>query len=274
VRKNEKRPHLKNLRTGLISIAVFIMLSGCHKTVQIPVVQEDIQGAAEAAKEGNLAFSRKDYYAALIKYLESVRLNPYDGYVYNRLGITYSQLKYFEQAAAAFMRAIELNPKYPYAYNNLGSVYFAERNLKKAEKYFKKAISLREDEATFHINMGSVLFAKKKDEKAKAEVHKALVLDPDVMSKNVSVSMLGDKAELMRRAYFFARAEASHGNVEAAIKNLQMAITNGFTDLDLIQKETDFDPVRNEERFIDFLDNAALLIKLRQKVGLPEDSKK
>jgi tetratricopeptide (TPR) repeat protein len=272
VRKPRRYSRLKILEIALIFFAVFSLLSGCRKAVRVQVTPEDILKATTASEEGDVAFSRKDYYAALIKYLESSQFNPNNEYLYNRLGIAYSQLKYYPEASSAFTRSIELNPKYPFSYNNLGSVYFAQKNLKKAEKYFKKAISLKPDEASFHMNMGSLYLERKKYEKGMAEWRKGLALNPNVLRSN-SVSLMGASSSTAERRYFMARLMASSGEVDLAIDNLKQAITEGFNDIELIQKEADFDRIRNDKRFVEFMENAGVLIKLRSKVGLPEDSK-
>jgi tetratricopeptide (TPR) repeat protein len=274
VRKSEECPHQKILLTAVLSLAIVVLLSGCHQTIHVSASTEDILRANEASKEGDTAFGRKDFYAALIKYLESVRLNPRNEYVHNKLGITYSQLRYYEQAEAAFFLSIKLNPRYPYSYNNLGSVYFAQKNLKQAEKYFKKAISLKDDEASFHMNMSSIHLERKRYDKAKAEWRRGLSLDPDVLSKNVSVSLMSDSATMIQRQYFLARMSASSGDVEEAIKHLELAINNGFTDIDSIRNDPEFDQIRKDQRFVHFMENAGPLIRLRPKVGLPEQPKK
>jgi tetratricopeptide (TPR) repeat protein len=269
-----KHPPGRLLTAGLLLLfGSIVVLSGCRKVVRVTVSQEDVRKAFEISREGDTAFSRKDYYAALIKYLEAARLNPNTEIIYNKLGIAYSQLKYYEQAIDSFSHSIELNRKYSYSYNNLGSVYFAQGNLKKAQKYFKKAISLESDEASFHMNMGSVLLERKKREKAMAEWRKALAIDPKILTGSSSVSLVGNTSSTMERRYFMARLLASSGRVDPAIENLKLAITEGFSDIDKIRKEPDFDPIRNDKRFVDFMANANLLMKLRSKVGLPEDTK-
>jgi tetratricopeptide (TPR) repeat protein len=254
---------------ALILLAGCILLSGCRKDIRVNVTPEDIAKANAASQEGDIAFSKKDFYAALIKYLDSTRLNPNNEYVQNRLGIAYSQLKYYDEASTAFFRSIALNPKYPYSYNNLGSVYFAQKNLKKAEKYFKKALSLKGDEASFHMNMGSLYLEKKQPDKAMAEWRKGLAIDPNVL-KNSAISLIGASSSTAERRYFMARLMASAGEVEMAIDGLKQAIMEGFDDIHLIQKEPDFDRIRDDKRFVEFMENAAVLIKLRAKVGLPE----
>jgi tetratricopeptide (TPR) repeat protein len=263
------------LSKGLLLIVAGICFAGCSpKVVRVPVSPEDVVSANRAANEGDLAYDRKEIYAALIKYLESMRLNPNSEYLFNRMGIAYSQLKFYGEATEAFRRAIALNPKYPYPYNNLGSVYFAQKSYKKSEKYFKKAISLKADEASFHMNLGSLYLEKKQREKALAEWRKSLALDPNIFSKRSAASLSSSSSSLMERNLFLARLFALNGNVETVIEYLKLAITNGFADLDEINRDRDFDTIRNDERFIEFLKNAALLIKLQSESGLPENRAK
>ncbi len=256
-------------------ILAVIFSTGCPpKIVRVAITENDKVKAEDAAHQGDLAFSHKDYYAALIKYLESVKLNPNSDTVFNRLGITYSILKYYDAATTAFTNALALNPKFPFAVNNLGSVYFAQRNLRKAEKCFKKAISMKENEASFHINLGSLYLEKKKYDKAMIEWRRGFALDPDVFSKTSSVSLTGGGSEKspMERYFLLARLFASQGNVDAALDNLKQALTHGFTDIQAIEKQPDFKPIRQDPRFVEFMENAPLLIKLKANVGLPENT--
>src|SRR5438093_605208 len=131
-------PSSRLLACGFVVFASLFLLGCPTKLVQVRVQAEDVIRANEAAKEADLAFLRKDHYAALIKYLEAARYNPNSEYIYNKLGISYSQLRYNNEAIAAFQRSIALNPNYPYSYNNLGSVYFAVDDIRKAEQDFNK----------------------------------------------------------------------------------------------------------------------------------------
>jgi tetratricopeptide (TPR) repeat protein len=274
VRTSGRRPRRPILSIGIGLILAGVVSAGCpHRAVRVPVTEENVLRANEASQDGDIAFSRKNYYAALIKYLEAVRLNPNNENMLNRLGIIYSQLKYYGEASGAFQGALRLNPRFSYAVNNLGSVFFAQRNLKKAEIYFKKAIGLKGNEASFHMNLGSVYFEKKKYEKAMAEWHKGLALDPEILSKGSSVSLTGSaNSSPMERSYFMARLYASSGKVESAIENLKLAITEGFSDVAAIEKQHDFDPIRQDARFAEFMKNISLLIRLQSRIGLPEGS--
>jgi tetratricopeptide (TPR) repeat protein len=252
------------LETGALSILIAFSLTGCPpKIVRVPVTPESVIRANEAAREGDVAFARRDYYAALIKYLEASRNNPNSEYIFNKLGITYSQLKYYAEANDAFQRSIGLNSKYPYSYNNQGSVYFAMLDLKKAERYFKKAITMNPNVASFHVNLGTLYFERKRFDKGMAEWRKGLALDPNIMNKGEGISLSAgiNRGPSIEKCYFMARLYASMGDADHAVENLQQALNAGFTDLEAIRTEPDFDPIRQDQKFLAFMKTAALLTK-------------
>ena len=239
------------------------LLTGCPPpAVRIPVSAENVIKANESAREADLAFARKDHYAALIKYLEASKLNPNSEYIFNKLGIAYSQLKYYTDATTAFQRSIALNPKYPYSYNNQGTVYFAKDDKRNAEKYFKKAIAIDSNIASFHINLGTLYFEKKQFEKGLAEWRKGIAIDPTALVKSEGVSLAAATGRAsVERNYFMARVFAAVGDAERAVDNLQQAVNSGFTNIEAVRKESDFDPIRQHARFIELMKTLEALNK-------------
>jgi tetratricopeptide (TPR) repeat protein len=262
----------------LLACLVFIALEffqfGCaHKTVRVSVSEENSAKAAALSEEADIAFGRKEFYPALIKYLESIRLDPNNTVVWNRTGITYSQLQLYAEAIAAFRRSIELNPQYSYSVNNLGSAFFALHDLKKAEKYFKKAIHMSATNASFHMNLGSLYFEKKKPQKASAEWHKGFDLDPGILATRnvINLSIAGDNRSSKEKFYLFARISAASGNVPKAIEFLQEAIKNGLSDISALEKQADFNSIRKDPRFTNFMKNALILINRNRESKKTDD---
>ena len=250
----------------ILALAACMAFVGCSsKIARVEVSDEDLIKANRLAQDGNEAYNDRDFYAALIKYLMAGELNPNSAYISNRIGMAYLQLEYNEQAIVAFKRAIALNSKYPYFINNLGSAYFALGNLKKAEKYFKKAIKLKKDEASFYLNLGTLHFEKKKTEQAFEEWRKSLSLDPDILSKNntVDVAISGSGISLKDRDFFMARLYAVAGNTPKAIESLEKALMNGFSDIESIENTPEFDPIRDDERFVKFMESASVWAKAK-----------
>ena len=263
-RTSKQHPHRKIFATGLFFVFIFVFSIECFQK-EIRVSPENALKANQAAAEAEKVFERKDFYAALIKYLEAYRLNPNSENLSNRLGIAYSQLNLYGEAIQAFRRAIALNKKYSYAYNNLGSVYFAQKNYRQAEKHFKKAISLNGKEAAFHLNLGSLYLEKKKRDSAMAEWRKSMALDPNVFTRRGIANVSTSGTSLMEKYFFLARIMAASGNLEAALENLKLAFNNGFTNIEEINKNPDFDPIRKDERFDQFLQDVIIWLKFQPK---------
>jgi tetratricopeptide (TPR) repeat protein len=245
---------------AFLLLTACIMIAGCGPRIaRIEVSDEDLIQANRLAQEGSNAYGNKDYYAALVKYLMASQLNPNSEHISNRLGMAYLQLEYKDKAIETFERSSALNSKYPFPVNNLGSAFFAAGNLKKAEKYFKKAIKMKGDEATFYLNLGRLYFEKKKPDQAIAAWRKSLSLDPEILAKNspVSLSIGGENISLKDRNYFMARIYAAAGNITKAIESLEDALLNGFSDIDLIRSNPEFDAMREDERFVEFMKSAA-----------------
>jgi len=261
-------PASRQPRTWPVLLTAFLIgiwTAACPQpvVVRVNVPSENVIKANQVAMEADLAFARKDSYAALIKYLEAGRLNPNSHYIQNKIGITYSQLKYYTEASAAFQRSIGLNPKYEYSYNNLGTVYFASNDKRNAERYFKKAIGINPGVASFHINLGTLYFERKKFDKGMAEWKKGLEIDPGVMNKSegISLAAAGTRNNTGEKSYFMARLYASLGDAEKAVENLKLALNSGFTNIEAIRNERDFDPIRQHEKFQAFMKTASVLNK-------------
>lgn len=258
-------PGIRSWARNLLLLAMAaVTAAGCRPAVvRVPVSPEDVARCNAAALEGDVAFARRDYYASLIKYLEAGRLNPNNHIVYNKIGIAYSRLGFFTESLAAFTRSIALHPTYPYAYNNMGSVFFASNNKKKAEQYFKKALALKNDDASFHINLGTLYFEKKKFEKGLQEWRRGLSIDPEIMKKSEGAGLAAASSQKNspEKSYFMARLYASAGNVDRAVESLQQALKDGFTNLQALLTERDFDPIRKEEKFVTFMKYATQLLK-------------
>jgi len=239
--------------------------AGCYqKSVRVAVTDEALARASEALQEGDAASNRQDYYAALIKYLDAARWNPNSETLFNRLGITFAQLQFYDEARRAFQRSLDINPRFPFAFNNLGSISFLQKNFKKAEKYFIQAISLKSDETSFYVNLGSVYLEQNKPGKAMEQWRKAVALDANALTKSGTTMLSGGgHTTPMEKDIYLARFYASMGNVELAIENLQRAFSKGFSDVKVIDKQPDFDPIRRDSRFVEFMKSIALLGRLR-----------
>lgn len=251
-------------RASAALAALFFVLfgmaaAGCAPRIaRVEVSPEDVIKANGYVREGNEAYREGDYYAALIKYLMASELNPNSGFIRNFIGIAYLRLDYHDQAIEAFKDSLALNSKFSSAVNNLGSAYFASGNFKKAEKYYKKAIKMKEDDASFHMNLGTLYFEMKKTEKAIREWRTSVALDPNILDRDNPLNLSIDRDGIPQkdRYYFMARVHAVAGDVPKMIESLEKALLNGFSDIEAIRTDKEFDPYRKDERFLKFMESA------------------
>lgn len=271
--QSESRPARRRNGTAIIGIlllalaAAALMLAGACggprvRRVQVPLA--DVQKANELVRDGDISFARRDYYPALIKYTEAAKLNPNSEVIANKTGISYSALGYYAEAEAALKRSIALNGRFFYAHNNLGTVYFAQGDFQRAQKQFKRAIQLESKIASFHINLGQALMEAGQYEKAMAEIRKGLELDRNVLDKeqNVVLSAQQQGKPNPMKSYNLSRIYASMKDAKLALKYLREAVENGFTHLDWVDSEQDFDAIRSDPDFALYLSEARM--KYRQ----------
>jgi tetratricopeptide (TPR) repeat protein len=117
--------------------------------------------------------------------------------------------------------------------------------------------------ASFHVNLGTLYFERKKYDRGMAEWRKGISLDPAILNKGEGISLAAGSTtgHSVERSFFMARLYASMGDADHAVEALQQALNAGFTNLDAIRNEPDFDPIRQNQKFLAFMKTAALLAK-------------
>lgn len=127
---------------------------------------------------GNSFYSLERYQEAVVKYQQSIELDPDDAVVHDNLGGAYHELGEYDEAIAEFERAVMLDPEYATAYNRWGSALYAqERHAEAVEKY-QKAIELAPGNSLYHSNLGWAYFKAQDYERAGAAFQRAVELDP------------------------------------------------------------------------------------------------
>jgi hypothetical protein len=98
----------------------------------------------------------------------------------------------------------------------------------------------------------------KKTEKAILEWRTSVALDPDILARDnpLNLTINRDGIALKDRYFFMARVQAVAGDVPKMIESLEKALLNGFSDIEAIRTNPDFDPYRKDERFIKFMEAA------------------
>lgn len=198
-----------------------------------------------------------DYYYRALK--QSSLKNPA---VWNKLGIAFQEENKFNSARKAYSSAIRVDKRFAEAWNNLGTLYFIDKKYGRSVKYYQRAIELEGNSASFHLNLGTSYYHLKKFDQAVAEYRTALGIDPNIMAEQSSLGTVVHATGTDVEFYFYmAKAFASVGNAEDAVRYLRRALEDGFNDPKRIAEDPDFKTISQHPAFVELMQNPPVAIK-------------
>jgi tetratricopeptide (TPR) repeat protein len=147
---------------------------------------------------GVAAASAGNHEGAIAKFQEAITLVPgcYD--CYNNMGLSYVQLKKYDEAEAAYKKSIEVRPDDPGAYNGLANLYNTQKKFDLAAEASAKATQLAGDggagaagggNADQLYNQGVVLWNAGKIPDAKKQFEAALAANPNHAEAHYQLGM-------------------------------------------------------------------------------------
>lgn len=214
-------------------------------------------------QRGDVFMARKNYDDAADYYYRALKKSSFkDPVVWNKLGIAFQQLSKFHGARKAYTNATRVDKNFAEAWNNLGTVYFMEKKYGRSLKYYQRAIELKGDIAAFHMNLGTSYYHLKKFDLAVEEYRTALGIDPRVVSEQSSVGTVVHAGGTDVEYYFYmAKAFASVGNAEDAVRYLRRALEDGFNDRKRIDEDPDLKKISKHPAFVELMRNPPVAIK-------------
>ena len=214
-------------------------------------------------QRADIFMARKNYADAADYYYRAIKLsNLKDPELWNKLGIAYQQDSKLHRARQAYTHATHVDKNFAEGWNNIGTVYFTEKKYGKSVPYYLRAIKLRNDTAAFHMNLGTSYYHLKKLDEAVEEYRTALGIDPKVVSQQSGVATVIHAGATDVEFYFYlAKAFASIGNAEDAVRYLRRALEDGYGDPKRIQEDPDFKKISQYPAFVELMRNPPIAIK-------------
>ncbi|MGB9906458.1 MAG: tetratricopeptide repeat protein [Candidatus Saccharicenans sp.] len=237
-------------KAGVILLLLFL-LSACYQ-----VRREGSANAFERHFQAGLThMQKKDYALARQEFLQALNLNPRSTRVLNLLGLTYFKEQDYDLAEMYFLRAIRIDPEFNLGYLNLGGVYAMKQLYARAREYYEKALSLNPGLTAAYYSLGAVCFQLGDDQAALEYLARGLEQDPDFLEKHPdSLAGLPMKGNSLAELYFsFARFYASHQDVDRTVEYLKKARQAGFRNWERIDRESEFEKVRDNPAIREFL---------------------
>jgi len=243
---------------------------------QVAPAEGTLQNPPPPARElsleqrADIYMARKNYGDAADYYYRALKKDLFkDALLWNKLGIAYQQQGKFHYARKAYNGATRADKTLAEAWNNLGTIYFMEaekpksaRKFTQSVKYYQRAIELKGDNATFHMNLGTSYYHLKKFDLAVQEYRTALGIDPDVIKQQSAVgTVLHASPEDVDYYFYMAKAFASVGNAEDAVRYLRRALEDGFSGTTRIQEDPDFKKINQYPAFVELMHTPPFAIK-------------
>ena len=214
-------------------------------------------------ERADIFMARKNYEDAADYYYRSLKLASFKNpVVWNKLGIAYQVQTKYNSAQKAYNNAVRVNKNFPEAWNNIGTVYCMEKKYGKSVKYYQRAIDIMGNNASFHLNLGTSYYHLKKFDLAVAEYRTALGIDPKVMAQESAVGTVVHASGTGVEFYFYlAKAYASIGDADEAVRYLRRALEDGFSDQKRITGDPDFNKISNYPAFVELMNHPPVAIK-------------
>jgi adenylate cyclase len=210
---------------------------------------------------------------------KALQLDPGLAEAHSARGLAVSLGKQYAQAEREFEAALQLNPRQFEACYFYGRTCFVQGKLEKAETLFEQAEAVKPDDCqapSLIAFIARVLGHRKKSEEANrrtlAKVEKTLEFNPDdsralYLGADALVALGNAKKafEWVRKSYlldpddpyivygiacFYSRL----GKIEEGLFYFEKAVRAGFTQLEWIKNDRDFDPISKHPRFLSILE--------------------
>jgi adenylate cyclase len=205
----------------------------------------------------------------------SLELDPDLAEAHSACGLAASLSKLYSQAEREFQAAVRLNPHLFEAYYFYGRTCFVQGKLEEAARLFEQAESVKPDDcqaasllAFTCRTLGQVGRAEAAYCRTLAKVRKQLELNPDdsraIYLGATALMELGNPAEGLEWArrsydldpddpyivYGIACFHSRMGMIEEAVTCFEQAVRAGFSHVEWIKNDSDFDPIRDHPRFL------------------------
>jgi ParB family chromosome partitioning protein len=169
-----------------------------------------------------------------------VMQNPGNEEAWLQLAENYKKTGERQKAINAYEKALSLAPDNSTYFDKLGHIYIETGQYAKATDCFEQALSLDDKNIYLHCALASSYRRQGLEDEARFHI-------------DLAASEMAEESPYNRACF-----ESIYGNTDLALELLEKAIEeDDSVTLEKIEKDPDFDFIRQDERFIDFLEKKA-----------------
>ena len=261
---NPRKHHPGALAATLVLAAIFSPAIAEGRQAS-PSPQESPPQHRELTLEerADIFMARKNYADAADYYYRALKQVSFKNPVlWNKMGIAFQQENKFHSARQAYSKATRADPNFAEGWNNLGTVYYMANKYSKSVSYYQRAIKLKNDTAAFHLNLGTAYYHLKKYDLAVEEYRTALGIDPRVAVQQSALGTTIHAGGADPEFYFYmAKAYASTGNAEQAVRYLRRALEDGYVTAGQLGDDPDFKKISQDAAYVELLRTPPVALK-------------
>lgn len=131
---------------GSVCTGILVSLLSCTLSPQFQSASAKAQSqnvSRATIKEAQALFAKQEWAQTAVVCEELVKVNPYNGAVWNMLGFAHHQLKHFDQAIPAFQKAAECGINPATQFYNIACAYALKGEKEQAMAWLEKAMKAR-----------------------------------------------------------------------------------------------------------------------------------
>lgn len=207
------------IRRLLVFVAAFAGIGLAHAEKSTAALGGDASGdpskfvpkvAREQAAEGDDAFSRGDYAAAVKAYQGVLELAPNNLVGLVNLGLAEFRAGNSDEAEKALKQAVRQRLETGPAWLTLGMIYLQQNRIEQAFAALSQAVLYDPGNPHAHNYLGVILGRKEWLDGAEAELRRAVEIDPDYRDAHYNLAVIylqrqPPAVELARRHYYRSR---------------------------------------------------------------------
>ncbi len=152
---------------------------------------------------------------------EQTKINPFEDYAYNLLGLAYQQQQDYANAEQAFRKQLEVSPLDQTTHSNLGRMLVEWRKYKEAVPELERAISLAQDDEQLRVSLGRAYLNLGETEKAISAFDEAFKIDRGPGVLNDVAYFLSEKGTQLDKAQEYA--ESAMTTIATELRSVQAA---------------------------------------------------
>jgi tetratricopeptide (TPR) repeat protein len=218
-----------------------------------PAIQDELQNLET---RGDIFLARKMYEDATAEYEQYLRIDRYNPFVANKLGLTFLQLQEMGDAERQFREALRVNPYYVPVLNNLGSLEQTRNRYQRAMGYYQDALEIQPEYSVVLQNVGALFFALEQYEEGLQFFIRALRADPTLFdaddSEGLPTLAQATRANEAMTNFYMAKVFANIGDADRTMSYLYRAVEEGFDDADLLADSV-FSLLAEDMRFVQLM---------------------